>query len=224
MGRSLLAQGQIVLLSAVALVGCQSAAGRLPYSQDPLLLARKPMEGHADRPEPPPAFAEPRPPPLPPEALASMPPAYRLPFQEAALLASRSPSRVPASDSSAPPPLPPLFAESAGRTQPSRGVEALAVSQARQPALYDHAPDLSWLRGRAEAAGPGQLLVDYAQPGAEAEDYGRVLLEENPRLAQVRPGDFIAVHGEVVSRPSLGATGSPPVYRVQEVWLVRRKD
>jgi hypothetical protein len=224
MARSLLAPGRVVLLSMAAVVGCQSAASRLPYAQDPLLLARKPVEGRPDRPEPPPAYAEPRPPPLPLEALAGMPPAYRLPFQEGNLLASRGPSQVPRANSSAPSPLPPLLADTAVRIKTGQPVEALTVSRSKQPTLYGHAPDLSWLRGQVEASGSGQLMLRYAAPAVEAEDYGGVLLDVDPRLAQVRPGDFVAVRGEVLSRASLAASGRPPVYRIQEIWLVQRKD
>jgi hypothetical protein len=216
--------GHLLLLGATAFVGCQSAASRLPYSQDPLLLVRKPVEGRTpDREESPQlAFAEPRPPGLPLEALAAMPPAYRLAFQEETAVTSRPPGQIPASVSAARTALQPSLAQTAVRILPRRELEAITVSRNKVALLYGQASDFSWLRGQLQTSQPGQFFLDYALRGTEGDQDKRVLLEEDPRLAQLRADDFIAVRGKLASGASLAGAGRPPLYRIHDIWLVQR--
>ena len=78
----------------------------------------------------------------------------------------------------------------------------------------------------------GGLLLRYSDAEVDDNPERHLLLEDDPRLAQIRPGDFIEVRGKIVSSstPShahsvqRAAARGPLAYRIDEVWLVRRRE
>jgi hypothetical protein len=57
--------------------------------------------------------------------------------------------------------------------------------------------------------------VRYTELTSAGADGGKVTLEDDPRLEQLRPGDVIRIEGQALPD---GA------YRIQGIWLVRRAD
>ena len=91
---------------------------------------------------------------------------------------------------------------------------------------YGHAADYSWLQGELDRHYRGHLELRY-RPVSEDDPYGgKVRLEDDPRLAEFRPGDVIAVEGELLTDPD-GPTAAPWAqyrrYHVRAVHLVERK-
>jgi hypothetical protein len=90
---------------------------------------------------------------------------------------------------------------------------------------YGHAPDHSWLQGELDRHYRGYLELRYRPSSEEDPLGGKVRLEDDPRLAEFRPGDVIAVEGELLSDPD-GVTPSWSQYRrfhVRAARLVERK-
>jgi hypothetical protein len=71
----------------------------------------------------------------------------------------------------------------------------------------------------------GHLDLRY-QSAAEDDQYGgKVRLADDPRLAEYRPGDVVAVEGEVVREPAgdSPAWSQYPRFQIRDIKLVERK-
>ena len=91
---------------------------------------------------------------------------------------------------------------------------------------YGHSADYTWLQGELDRHYRGHLELRY-RPLSEDDPYGgKVRLEDDPRLAEFRPGDVIAVEGELLTDPD-GPAAAPWAnyrrYHVRAVHLVERK-
>jgi hypothetical protein len=208
-----------IALVSLTLAGCQWLTKRPPYAQDPLLISKKPLEGRFDGNEPVRiAHAEPLPPPLPVEAFAWVPPGCRvLPSPSSLVAASESP-RLKTFAQTTEDAQPPSVAKSDNPGKTAAVVKAIPVARLKTPEAYGYAPDHSWLQGVLEQADSGQLILRYGDSSVEDPLGGRVNLETDARLVQLRPGDVIRVEGEIISREK-----ALPQYRVREVWLVKRQ-
>jgi hypothetical protein len=71
----------------------------------------------------------------------------------------------------------------------------------------------------------GNLELRY-RSHSEVDTYGgKVRLENDPRLAEFRPGDIVCVEGELIRDPDTahGATAQYPRYHVRDIRLIERK-
>jgi hypothetical protein len=90
---------------------------------------------------------------------------------------------------------------------------------------YGHAPDHTWLQGVFDRHYRGYPELRFRAASEDDPLGGKVRLEDDPRLAEFRPGDVIAVEGELLSDPD-GASQSWSQYRrfhIRAVKLVERK-
>jgi hypothetical protein len=141
----------------------------------------------------------------------------------------------------APPPIQPIDAASAPAPAPlAPAIEPVSAPPAAevpapapvvQPVVrqvegkFGHAADHSWLQGEIDRHYRGHLELRFRPASEEDRLGGKVRLEDDPRLAEFRPGDVIAVEGELLSDPD-GVTPSWSQYRryhVRAARLVERK-
>jgi hypothetical protein len=240
-------------LTAGLIVGCESSPPRTTYGDNPLLQARQPLVQSQGAPAADPtqvAQSSPRTVVVPPPGLYQRPPAGVAasptdPRSNSALvMSSRAttneggpalppPSTAPTSTATpAPLPMPiPLAAAEPADVVPAVAPAALAPPPVTQAAVrtvegkYGHAADYSWLQGELDRHYRGQLELRY-RPLSEEDPYGgKVRLEEDPRLAEFRPGDVIAVEGELLTDPDGGAAPWSQYlrYHIRAVRLVDRK-
>jgi hypothetical protein len=206
-------------------VGCASSS-RVGYPDDPLLISKKPVDGKAPAADPPMfAFAEPAPPPLPPQAFCLSG------RHRKSSPASGSSEAVAAKDGSEPAAASKETSASqsqgdgpGGAKTPS-AIEALPVSRRKNPGNFAHAPDYTWLQGTLDLAGPRPQLV-YCESAEKDIWGGKVALENDPRLAQFRSGDVIRVEGEILTEgemPSADSSAGMPIYRIKGLRPVRRQ-
>jgi hypothetical protein len=91
---------------------------------------------------------------------------------------------------------------------------------------FGHSADYTWLQGELDRHYRGHLELRY-RPMSEDDPYGgKVRLEDDPLLAQFRPGDVIAVEGEMLTDPD-GASAAPWAqykrFHIRAARLVERK-
>ena len=91
---------------------------------------------------------------------------------------------------------------------------------------YGHAADYTWLQGELDRHYRGHLELRYRSVSEDDPYGGKVRLEDDPRLAEFRPGDIIAVEGELLTDPD-GPSAAPWAqyrrYHIRSVRLVERK-
>ena len=242
--------GAAFVLTAGLVAGCESSRPRTPYADNPLIQARQPLlqpyqaagneqlaqvaqsgpkivvvpppgQYHppatavASRTEPPPVTpATPTYTPPAPSVSPPAPPAPPLP------LATEAPAPTP------PPTLPPTIAPvSAPPTLPDAPPPVTQAVVRQVEGKYGHAADYSWLQGELDRHYRGHLELRFRAATEEDRLGGKVRLEDDPRLAEFRPGDVIAVEGELLSDPD-GNAPSWSQYRrfhIRAVRLVERK-
>ncbi len=223
--------GALVCASSV---GCATSRPRHPYPQDPLLLYKKPIETQAAASVPETvAQAEPTPPAAPEFAVAAAGP-VDTPSDIPALppATTQIPEFRTAERSNGPVPTSPVGsnpnasvpATPAVRPKETINVVSTPAIRRQVPETFGHAPDHSWLQGILEKHYSGHWELRYCDPAREDKHGGKVVLVENPRLAQFKPGDLVLVEGEIL--PENGARSAWrhfPQYRVKEVWLAQAK-
>jgi hypothetical protein len=92
------------------------------------------------------------------------------------------------------------------------------------PETFGHAPDYSWLQGILDKQEPSQPMLRFSYRAAEDKWGGRVALADDARLAQFEDGDHILVEGTFDPEETASdETNHIPLYRIQEVWLVKRQ-
>jgi hypothetical protein len=203
------------------LEGCRSAAERLPYARDPLLLSKRPVRG-TDGAEAPLllAVAEPEPPALSANAFVALPPASRISPRSPALFAAAQfnppaePGKFPVT------PAKPVVGTLVPRVKTGSPVQAIPVSLVRNAAKYGHGANFSWMQGMLERSKSGHWLLRYTDvPGDDPWD-GKVELKDDPRFEVFSAGDAVEVEGEMLSEPIDGK--SLPIYRVSKVTSISR--
>lgn len=200
-------------LVATSALGCESAARR-PYADDPFLMNRKPVVAEAAAASPGALARTEPPPPTPPStALASAAVADETQPTPA------TPAPVP-DMADAKPPVP---AVPVARTKPLPEPPASPPIRRQVPETYGHAADYTWLQGVLDKDYQGQVGLRYCEPSLEDRWGGKVILADDPRLAQFHDGDLILVEGELVKdKAAVDARHRYPTYRLGEIWLVQR--
>ena len=207
------AWGQFTLASTISFctLGCGEKAPIHKQVRDPLLISKKPVESQAERLTPTAvAYAEPSPPPVPETAVATAP--VKL---EAIGLKRPEPAKN----------APELTATPAIRTN-EPGTPAETVSRRGPASIYGHAPDHAWLQGVIDKHYHGHLSLRYCDPSEEDEWGGKVVLEEDPRLAEFKDGDVVRVEGEIVredGKVKRGVWNHFAHYRLKDIRLIQSK-
>jgi hypothetical protein len=206
----------VAILCLAGLQGCRSASERLPYGRDPLLLARRPVQGTAGTEAPVlVAFAEPQPPGLPPTAYVALPPASIIAPQPRPLLTDAPTRRPGAPAEFSLGSEKPVVATLMPRIKSSHPVQAIPVSRTRSSPIFGRAADYSWLQGVLERSEVGQWQLRYSnQPEDDPWD-GKVDLEDYPGLASLRPGEAVEAEGEIISLPADKL--ALPTYRIHRL-------
>jgi hypothetical protein len=208
---------RITGLSSLLLFGCESGTNRHSYPDDPLLLDKKPVESKVESAAPPLLVqAEPTPPAMPSQAVASV--------------ADHSPTNLTGAEKQGPGSLAAKPVLGAGQglvtaTPASRSKSlpepASEPSIRRQvPETYGHASDYSWLQGVLTKPAQGPSTLRYHDPSPEEPWGGQVSLGEDIRLTPFQNGDLILVEGEMAPDQ---ANHPSPLYRIREIWLVHRQ-
>jgi hypothetical protein len=90
---------------------------------------------------------------------------------------------------------------------------------------YGHSDDHTWLQGELDRHYRGHLDLRY-RPASEEDAFGgKVRLENDPRLAEFRAGDIVAVEGELVRDPDGEAQpwSQYPRFHIRDIKLIERK-
>jgi hypothetical protein len=98
-----------------------------------------------------------------------------------------------------------------------------AAQAVKAPALYDHAPDYTWLQGVLERRSNGVLYLRYGDPSTEDLWGGKVGLEFDTRLSHLPDGQRVHVEGELIPETEEAPRtnwNSYPQYRVRSVGLI----
>ena len=125
----------------------------------------------------------------------------------------------------APAPLPATIAPVAARPVAPAATPPVTQAVVRQvEGKYGHAADHSWLQGELDRHYRGHLELRFRPASEEDSLGGKVRLVDDPRLAEFRPGDVIAVEGELLTDPDGGTrSGAVPAVSTSAVRLVDRK-
>jgi hypothetical protein len=241
--------GAALVLATGLAAGCESSPRHTPYADNPLLQARQPLLQPAGTPATDAGTqavqANPRLVVVPPPGLYQQPPSNLASARTTPDQASPSPASptfsppAPQTATAIPPaPVPPP--ESVPAPVPASAIDAPApvvpASVTAAPAIpptvrsvegkYGHAADYTWLQGELDRHYRGHLELRYRAVSDEDPHGGKVRLEDDPRLAEFRPGDIIAVEGELLTEPDGGAGPSWSQYKrfhIRAIRLVERK-
>jgi hypothetical protein len=236
----------LILISSCLISGC-GAFGQRNYPNDPLLMSKKPILGRAQDARPVQlASAEPVAPLGPAVALASAPRTMRPiatsidlrpgidtqdsppPPSPPTADAGTSPLNNSVStfktvdrrgDQSAMPAIPAL------RIKEAPSVPAVTAVERRVSGNYGNAADYSWLQGVVDKHYQGHLYLRYCDHSVEDTWGGKVCLQDDPRLAQLKDGDVIRVEGEIVSERdpmSRGAWHHYPHYQIRDLKVISK--
>jgi hypothetical protein len=203
----------------LGLLGCGEKAPINKHVRDPLLISKKPIEGKPEQAAPVHvAVAEPSPPPVPDEAIATAP--VKL---EAIGVGGVERAGGPTNPE---PPKPPVNATPAIRSGASADVPAATVARREPASLYGHAPDHTWLQGVIDKHYHGHLNLRYCDVSEEDAWGGKVMLADDPRLAALKDGDVVRVEGEVLhedGKAKRGTWNHFVQYRIKDVRLIQGK-
>jgi len=89
------------------------------------------------------------------------------------------------------------------------------------PGNYGHDEDYTWLQGVVEKSFRGTYSLRFCDPSYEDQYGGKVRLEDDPRLADFKHGDVIAVTGQVEPENPPGDTFQYPRFRLKAVVKVQ---
>lgn len=238
-GKRVTGRAAILGIALAGLAGCQTASRKTAYSDNPLLGSRQPLiHSAAERERMANAASAGGKPSLPPP----------VPLGPAPELSARAPAEVPPppnwdaepQSAGAPPvlamspalmPLParaiadgPLLHDS-GAPAPASAINLTPAAPSLAPRIiqgkYGHSSDRTWLQGELDRHYRGHLDLRYRPPSDEDTFGGKVRLDYDPRLADFRAGDVIAVEGEMV-READAANGVYPRFHIRAVRLVDR--
>jgi hypothetical protein len=239
--------GAAIILTAGLVVGCESSRPRAPYADNPLLQSRQPLlqpsqpAGNDQLAQV--AQSGPRMVAVPPSAQYHQPAtavAARTATDAPPIAPTYSPPPMSVSPPAppAPPPVAPIDAAASPLPEPTvpptlpASVAPTAMpSPAPAPVVrqvegkYGHSADHTWLQGELDRHYRGHLELRFRPVSEDDSLGGKVRLEDDPRLADFRPGDVIAVEGELLGDPD-GANPPWSQYRrfhVTAARLVERK-
>jgi len=82
-------------------------------------------------------------------------------------------------------------------------------------------PKQEWLRGQLEFHPDGQWAINYMDEGPKDQIGGRVLIDNPQVLANLSPGEFVVVEGQLFGR-QIDETSYMPAYRVSSVQRQRQ--
>lgn len=208
-------------LGTGVMAGCQSGAARHSYANDPLILSKRPVDGKpgpAGRPVLV-AQADPAPPAMPTSAVAQASPT------KPATADGRGPDLpAEAATEAATAPKPSVEATPAGREKEAGPFTGKSVARTVD-GVYGHAADYSWLQGVVDRHYLGYLTLRYCDLATDDPWGGKVILDEDPRLAQFHDGDVVQVEGELVHRvpdSTRHAWDQNPHYHLRDIRLVKR--
>jgi hypothetical protein len=223
--------------SQVAQAGPRTAAPPPGFAGTTSTWTQQPLTQTAaadPQPEPAPAVTA-YTPPLPP--LPDAGPALPDPAAAPAALTAAVPAPATTPDTALAAPAPPAPgvppAPSAVMAVAAAVPAAAAVPTSPAPAAartingkYGCAADHTWLQGELDHHYRGYLELRYRAPSEEDAYGGKVRLENDPRLAEFRAGDVVAVEGELVRDAEGGepqAWGQYPRFHIRSIQLVERK-
>lgn len=206
-----------LVLGAGALAGCQSSAPRHAYAGDPLLLSKKPIDGEPRAPGRPVlvAQADPAPPVVPASALA------KVEGKPTIDVTGPMTPVTPPTESVAGPKT--VEAIPAVRSLDAGGFAATPVTR-QIDGIYGHAADYGWLQGVVDKHFLGHLSLRYCDHAVDDPWGGKVILDEDARLAPFHDGDVVEVDGEMLhSAPTetRHAWDQNPHYRIRDIRLVK---
>ena len=213
----------LVTASGCLAIGCGGLGQRNNYPDDPLLLSKKPVLGRAQDARPVLlASSEPVAPPEPNVALAAapkpganvVPPVASSPALD---LANSPPTSSVSTFKSAVPAVP------AVEIKDVSGVPAVTAVERQVSGNYGHATDYSWLQGVVDKHYQGHLYLRFCDPSVEDTYGGKVCLQDDPRLAQLKDGDVIQVEGQVApdqDQNSRGAWRHYPHYQIRDLKVI----
>jgi hypothetical protein len=121
---------------------------------------------------------------------------------------------------------PPLEATPAVRSGGSHQIAADYVSRKQTSETYGHAPDHAWLQGVVSRHYHGHLDLRYCDHTTEDEWGGKVVLVDDPRLAQFKDGDVVRVEGELVHESGHVKReywNHFPHYKIRDIQLILSK-
>jgi hypothetical protein len=196
------------------LLGCSEKSAIQKQVRDPLLISKKPIESRTESPQSsPPVYAELSPPPIPETAVATAP-------VSPDVLGLQRIEHADANSAK-----PPLSASPAVRTGPT-SVPAETVSRKGPATIHSHAADYSWLQGVIDKHYQGHLELRYCDPSEEDEWGGKVILEDDSRLAQFKAGDVVRVEGAIVredGKAKRGTWNHFVHYRIKDIQIIQSK-
>jgi hypothetical protein len=225
-------------LAGGLLAGCETSPRRTAYADNPLLLNRQPAQVSATTPA-----TERRVEAAPAGPLSVVPPSVPPPTQASTnntfspVALTQSPAEPKPADGPGLPvpvasamPLPLAGEESTvhAQAQPSESPAPATPASAgarRADGKYGMANDYTWLQGELDRHFRGYVELRY-RDYSEVDTYGgKVRLENDPRLAEFRPGDIVCVEGELIREPDTGngAIAHYPRYHIREIRLIERK-
>jgi hypothetical protein len=236
-------------MSGCLAAGCHSASARHTYPQEPMLLSKSPVDGQIEGTElaqaPP---SEPQPPPLPAEALATIPrpmpvgPATPLAVTPEPPPVAPTPPPEPArrtipaktAEKSSPPPA--AMPAARRKTVPVRTLPAQrsnegpelpttpAAESRSAPDVYGHETNYGWIQGVLDKHYRGHLFLRYCDPTIEDRWGGKVRLEPDSRLSEFKEGDVLWMEGTLtVDEHSANQSSwlQYPRYRIKTIRLIQ---
>lgn len=238
--------GHAILIISIS-CGCQSTARKTAYSDNPLVATRQPLVHSAAERERLASAAQsgsknslPPPVPLGPDpAAVAQAPIQPPPAPNWDAVPDLSVSRSP---EPSPPLLSPLPARTVAdelqgpdmpelpvsRPVPASGVglppmlPAASHSARVTTGNFGYSTDRTWLQGELDRHYRGHLELRYRTPSDEDTFGGKVRLEDDPRLAEFRAGDIVAVEGEII-RDGDPASSQYPRFRIRSMRLIQRR-
>jgi hypothetical protein len=208
--------------------GCQTNGRKPAYADNPLLASRQPLVHTADQREKAAASAQVTanpiltpPVPLGPgnTAVVQMPGAEPPPPSWDLPAGPTLPEPPPPSA----PVLQPLPAHSAANGAIPASATMPSIASRIMNGRFGYATDHSWLQGELDRHYRGHLDLRY-RPASEEDTFGgKVRLDDDPRLAEFRAGDIVAVEGEIIRDADL-SIGQYPRFRIRSVRLIERKN
>jgi hypothetical protein len=213
----------LALGSGLAL-GCRSAIWQHSYRDDPLVQNRRVVPVPAEEAQPTMvARVEPEAPAAPVMALAAAPvPEHetaKQPLETAEQPAvPRDPPVSLIGTAKAPAPV------TAAVRRADAGVPAVPAATDWSAGPYGHAADYSWLQGVIDKHYRGHLELRYCDASTEDRWGGKVHLEDDARLHDLKDGDVVLVLGQMLPETpgeQGGAWNYYPHYRVREMMVVR---
>jgi hypothetical protein len=117
-------------------------------------------------------------------------------------------------------PVPAVAAEAAPAVAPVAQASVRTVD-----GKYGCVSDHTWLQGELDRHYRGHLELRFRPVSEEDAFGGKVRLENDPRLAEFRAGDIVAVEGELVRDPDGAAhpLAQSPRYHIRTIRLIERK-